>query len=128
MFWQRPWRLRAAVVYGWRAHRQRLTAIATHPNESMVATAGRGHVGGQDQDVVRCWNLADAAAGLLSLMSPTCAYSMLPVTLTCSHLQSAFMATKLCVHVTAEALSCNNKPPVLLAQHVLLLGFSSDGT
>ncbi|KAL0031838.1 hypothetical protein WJX79_010539 [Trebouxia sp. C0005] len=64
MFWQRPWRLRAAVVYGWRAHRQRLTAIATHPNESMVVTAGRGHVGGQDQDVVRCWNLADAAAGV----------------------------------------------------------------
>lgn len=51
------------MVYGWRAHRQRLTAIATHPNESMVATAGRGHVAGQDQEVVRCWNLADAAAG-----------------------------------------------------------------
>ncbi|KAL0056421.1 hypothetical protein WJX82_011195 [Trebouxia sp. C0006] len=64
MFWQRPWRLRAAVVYGWHAHRQRLTAIATHPNESMVATAGKGHVGGQDQDVARCWNLADAAAGV----------------------------------------------------------------
>ncbi len=63
MFWQRPWRLRAGVMYGWRAHRQRLTAIATHPNEHMVATAGKGHVAGQDQDVVRCWNLADAAAG-----------------------------------------------------------------
>ena len=62
-FWQRPWRLRAAVLYGWRAHRQRLTAIAAHPNELLVATAGRGHVGGQDQEVVRCWNLADAAAG-----------------------------------------------------------------
>ena len=127
MFWQRPWRLRAAVVYGWRAHRQRLTAIATHPNESMVATAGRGHVGGQDQDVVRCWNLADAAAGLLSLMSPTCAYSMLHVTISCSHLQSALTATKLCVHVTAEALLCNNKSSVCLAQHVVLLGVSSDG-
>ena len=70
------------MVYGWRAHRQRLTAIATHPNETMVATAGRGHVmGGQDQDVVRCWNLADAAAGLLSWMSPTCACSMLHVTM-----------------------------------------------
>ena len=68
-FWQRPWRLRAAVIYGWRAHRQRLTAIAAHPNELLVATAGRGHVGGQDQEVVRCWNLADAAAGDLSLCS-----------------------------------------------------------
>jgi len=115
------------VVYGWRAHRQRLTAIATHPNESMVATAGSGHVAGQDQDVVRCWNLADAAAGLLSLMSPTCAYSMLHVTISCSHLQSALTATKLCVHVTAEALLCNNKSSVCLAQHVVLLGVSSDG-
>lgn len=73
-FWQRPWRLRAAVVHGWRAHRQRLTAIAAHPDELLVATAGRGHVGGQDQDVVRCWNLADTAAGVPSppptLLSP----------------------------------------------------------
>ena len=66
-FWQRPWRLRAGVLYGWRAHRQRLTAIAAHPNELLVATAGRGHVAGQDQEVVRCWNLADAAAGDLHL-------------------------------------------------------------
>ena len=94
MFWQRPWRLRAAVVYGWRAHRQRLTAIATHPNESMVVTAGRGHVGGQDQDVVRCWNLADAAAGL-PILSSTCAYSMLHVTMSCSHLHTALIATTL---------------------------------
>ena len=65
MFWQRPWRLRAAVVHGWRAHRQRLTAIATHPNEQAVATAGRGHVNGQDQEVVRCWSLAQAAAGMI---------------------------------------------------------------
>ena len=62
-FWQRPWRLRAAVVYGWRGHRQRLTALASHPNEQLVATAGRGHVGGQDQEVVRCWSLATAATG-----------------------------------------------------------------
>lgn len=52
------------MVHGWRAHRQRLTAIAAHPDELLVATAGRGHVAGQDQDVVRCWNLADAAAGV----------------------------------------------------------------
>lgn len=52
-------------MHGWRGHRQRLTAIAAHPNELLVATAGRGHVGGQDQEVVRCWNLADAAAGNL---------------------------------------------------------------
>lgn len=81
MFWQRPWRVRAAVVYGWRAHRQRLTAIATHPNETMVATAGRGHVmGGQDQDVVRCWNLADAAAGVqyTGHSSPVTALCWLP--------------------------------------------------
>ena len=83
------------MVYGWHAHRQRLTAIATHPNESMVATAGKGHVGGQDQDVARCWNLADAAAGLLSILSPTCAHSMLHVKISCSHLQSALIATKL---------------------------------
>ncbi len=121
MFWQRPWRLRAAVVYGWRAHRQRLTAIATHPNASMVATAGRGHVGGQDQDVVRCWNLADAAAGLLSMLSPTCACSMLHVTISSSSLQSALTATNLCVHVTAEALLCSNTFSVLLAQHVAFL-------
>ena len=62
-------------MYGWRAHRQRLTAIAAHPNELLVATAGRGHVGGQDQEVVRCWNLADTAAGDMNPSFSSCASS-----------------------------------------------------
>ena len=63
-YWQRPWRLKAAVVYGWRAHRHRLSSLLAHPNELLVATAGRGNIAGQELDVVRCWNLAYAAAGI----------------------------------------------------------------
>lgn len=90
-FWQRPWRLRAGVMYGWRAHRQRLTAIAAHPNELLVATAGRGHVGGQDQEVVRCWNLADAAAGV------TCTPLLLPMIHLHSCLRPIMMPHALCL-------------------------------
>ena len=63
LYWQRPWRLKAEVVYGWRAHRQQLSRLTAHPSELLVATAGRGNVAGQELDVVRCWNLAYAAAG-----------------------------------------------------------------
>ena len=83
------------MLYGWRAHRQRLTAIAAHPNELLVATAGRGHVGGQDQEVVRCWNLADAAAGdsthpllllIILLLAPWQRPSMMPQAHTAKHI------------------------------------------
>lgn len=70
VYWQRPWRLKAAVVYGWRGHRQQLSRLTAHPNELLLATAGRGNVAGQELEVLRCWNLAYAAAGNTSDYSP----------------------------------------------------------
>lgn len=61
----RPWKLKAAVVHKWRAHRERMRAMAVSGDESTVVTAGRGLVNGRDAEVVRCWRLSDGAPGAL---------------------------------------------------------------
>lgn len=63
--WRRPWRLQAAVVHGWQAHRERLRAIAADTEEQVLVSSGRGNVNGREAEVLRCWSIADAAAGRL---------------------------------------------------------------
>lgn len=60
------------MVYGWRGHRQQLSRLTAHPDELLVATAGRGNVAGQELHVVRCWNLAYASAGISSCQAALC--------------------------------------------------------
>ncbi|GIL63862.1 hypothetical protein Vafri_17726, partial [Volvox africanus] len=47
------WSLQAAVVHSWPAHRDRIRAVAVHPGECAVLTAGRGMVAGREGPVVR---------------------------------------------------------------------------
>ncbi|KAG2487022.1 hypothetical protein HYH03_014392 [Edaphochlamys debaryana] len=58
------WRLQASVVHSWPAHRvDRIRAVAVHPYEHAVLTAGRGAVGGREgAPVVRVWGLSDCQA------------------------------------------------------------------
>ncbi|GIL93181.1 hypothetical protein Vretifemale_20578, partial [Volvox reticuliferus] len=56
------WSLQAAVVHSWPAHRDRIRAVAVHPGECAVLTAGRGMVGGREGPVVRVWSLSDCQA------------------------------------------------------------------
>ncbi|EFJ45702.1 hypothetical protein VOLCADRAFT_93838, partial [Volvox carteri f. nagariensis] len=56
------WSLQAAVVHSWPAHRDRIRALAAHPGECAVLTAGRGMVAGREGPVVRVWSLADCQA------------------------------------------------------------------
>ena len=60
------------MVYGWRGHRQQLSRLTAHPDELLVATAGRGNVAGQELHVIRCWNLACASAGRSPLQAASC--------------------------------------------------------
>ncbi|KAK9824404.1 hypothetical protein WJX72_010051 [[Myrmecia] bisecta] len=63
LFWERPWRLKLTMVQRWRAHRERLQALAVDEASGLVVSAGRGHVGGREAEVLRCWQMADASAG-----------------------------------------------------------------
>ena len=67
----RPWRLKASVVHSWRAHRERMRALAVTGSEGTVVTAGRGLVNGRDSEVVRCWRLSDGAPGVPKGPGPT---------------------------------------------------------
>lgn len=62
-FWERPWRLRAAVVRRWRAHREGLQGLWLHQNEQLAVTWGRGHPEHKDASVLRCWRIANASPG-----------------------------------------------------------------
>ena len=51
------------MVHGWQAHRERLRAIAADADEQVLVSSGRGNVNGREAEVLRCWSIADAAAG-----------------------------------------------------------------
>ena len=53
------------MVHGWQAHRERLRAIAADAEEQVLVSSGRGNVNGREAEVLRCWSIADAAAGRL---------------------------------------------------------------
>lgn len=53
------------MVHGWQAHRERLRAIAADTEEQVLVSSGRGNVNGREAEVLRCWSIADAAAGRL---------------------------------------------------------------
>ncbi|KAK9831842.1 hypothetical protein WJX81_000569 [Elliptochloris bilobata] len=56
---ERPWRLRAAAVHGWRAHREGMAALTALPGEGGFVTVGAG----RGADVLRVWDLASCSAG-----------------------------------------------------------------
>lgn len=111
MYWQRPWKLKAAVVHGWRGHRQQLTKLKAHPNELLIATAGRGNVAGQELEVLRCWNLAYAAAG-------DCSFDVLCLCLLCvaclCYVQTSVSCFALvcCVVKSGRLACCSVRPAV----------------
>ena len=70
--WRRPWHLQASVIHGWRAHRDGMRALMADPEEQMLVTAGRGHVSGREAEVLRCWSIAEAAAGTLRMCCCVC--------------------------------------------------------
>eukprot|EP00884_Botryococcus_braunii_P002444 jgi/Botrbrau1/121/Bobra.0022s0107.1 len=63
-WWGRAWRLRATVVHSWQAHREGARDLVAGAGEELVASAGRAQVLGRDAEVVRCWRLSDASAGV----------------------------------------------------------------
>jgi hypothetical protein len=66
-YWGRPWRLRASVVHGWRAHREGARDLVAGAGEDLVASAGRATLAGREAEVVRCWCLADGSAGAVGV-------------------------------------------------------------
>jgi hypothetical protein len=61
---ERPWRLRAAAVHSWRAHREGMAGLAALPGEAAAVSVGRGAAGARaGADVLRVWDLATSTAG-----------------------------------------------------------------
>lgn len=60
----RPWRLRAATLQRWRAHREGVQGMLADESEQCILTCGRGHPSHKEASVLRCWRIGNGASGL----------------------------------------------------------------